>query len=468
MPTASTTAETTGVYRHNPAAQPGNNTGIIARVPWQKVRTCTIMLVGAGFIAAAIASGGAFIPTAVFTTVGLICLATALCQTLNPSSLTQRNIAQLSPTPTAGSPAQAESLLPGSQCFAASNTRQFVTQPIRTVITGNSTELPAITETLQDILKALGSVTQTFPNFSRFCSAEVSKRFLELRKRSRDVPFEQNLNGGACARASAANFRNYALSKHSNISCHEAYCAMPGQAYHANYIDMHYGRFIAAQGAVNRTHNRFLQLLAVNDTAISVALVTENELKRPDNTRIGPTDIDQPKTIPALEITTTTGTETLPSVSVSLVGSIDLPDMKLRIDQLEINGKPHFRINEMGWVDGTANNPVRLAAITMIAETLRKHPAVLERANNPMVVNCHAGVGRTGTFIVASDIIRHYGQNPQGGPLDIDSKILAARQRRSLKFVQNSLQYQNLVTFQENRNAILQAMFEAGLCNPPP
>ena len=451
------------MYRHT-VAQPGNNTGIIARVPWQKIRTCTILLVGAGFIAAAITSD-TLIPTAVFATAGLICLATGLCQTLNPSSLTQRNIAQLWPAPTAGSPAQAESLLPGSQCFTVSNAHQSVTQPIRTVITGNSTELPAIAETVLGILNALESITQTFPNFSRSRSAQITRRFLELRKRSSDVPFQQNLNGGACDRASASNFRNYAIPKYGNISCHEAYCAMPGQAYHANYIDMHYGHFIGAQGAVDRTHDRFLQLLAVNDTAVSVALVTENELNRPDNTRIGPTDIHQPKTIPALEITTTTGTETLPFVSVSLIGSIDLPEMKLRIDQLEINGKPHFRLNEMGWIDGTANNPLRLAAITMIAETLRKHPAVLERANNPMVVNCNAGVGRTGTFIVASDIIRHQLHNPQGDRLDIDSKILAARQRRSVKFVHNSRQYQNLVTLQENRNTLLQAMFEAGVKN---
>ncbi|WP_257283667.1 hypothetical protein [Endozoicomonas sp. SESOKO1] len=64
----------------------------------------------------------------------------------------------------------------------------------------------------------------------------------------------------------------------------------------------------------------------------------------------------------------------MPSVSVSLIGSIALPDTKRRIDQLEINGKPHFRINEMGWVDGTVNHPPRLAAITIIAESLRKHP----------------------------------------------------------------------------------------------
>ncbi|WP_257296614.1 protein-tyrosine phosphatase family protein [Endozoicomonas sp. YOMI1] len=462
MPTASTTAETTGVYRYNPVAQPSSNIGIITRVTWHKIRTCTFVLVGSGLTVAAIAAGAADAvkPAAVFATGGLLCLTTALYRSLNPLPLTQRNIAPLCQTPTAGSPARVASLLPGSQCLAASDARQTVTtQPIQTVITGNSTELPAIAETLKGILHALGSVTQIFPDSSR--SAEVSKRFRDLRKRSRDVPFEQNLNGGACARTSAANFRDYAIPKCSNISCHQAYCAMPGQAYHANYIDMHYGNFIAAQGAVNRTHNRFLQLLAVNDTAVSVALVTESELNRPDNTRIGPTDTLQPKTIPALQITTTTGTETLPSVSVSLVGSIDVPDMKLRIDQLEINGKPHFRMNEMGWVDGTANNPIRLAAITMIAETLRKHPAVLERANHPMVVNCNAGVGRTGTFIVASDIIRHYGQNPQGDTLDIDSKILAAKQRRSVQFVQNSGQYQNLVTLQENRNTLLQALFEA-------
>ncbi|WP_257264404.1 protein-tyrosine phosphatase family protein [Endozoicomonas sp. ONNA2] len=98
-----------------------------------------------------------------------------------------------------------------------------------------------------------------------------------------------------------------------------------------------------------------------------------------------------------------------------------------------------------------------------MAETLRKHPAVPERANHPMVVNCNAGVGRTGTFIVASDIIRHHGQNPQGGTLDIDSKIFAARQRRSVKFVQNCGQYQNLLTLQDNRNILLQAMFEAAV-----
>lgn len=417
------------------------------------------MLVGTGLTLAGMATG-AVAPATVFAAGGLLCLTTALYRNFNPLRLTQRNITPLRQT--ADSPGRIASLLPGSQRLSASDARQSVTtQPIQTAITGNSAELPAIAEALQGILKALGPDTHLFTDASRSRSAEVSKRFRDLSKRSRDVPFEQNLNGGACARTSATNFRDYAVPKSSNIGCHQAFCAIPGQAYHANYIEMHHGNFIAAQGAVNRTHDRFLQLLAVNDTAVSVALVTESELNRPDNIRIGPADINQSRTVSALQINTTTGMETLPSVSVGLVGSIDVPDMKLRIDQLVINGKPHFRINEMGWIDGTANHPVRLAAITIMAEMLRKHPAVLERADNPMVVNCNAGVGRTGTFIVASDIIRHHGQNPQGAALDIDSKILAARRRRSLKFVQNSDQYQNLVTLQENRDNIIQALFDA-------
>ena len=211
------------------------------------------------------------------------------------------------------------------------------------------------------------------------------------------------------------------------------------------------GQYIAAQGPISRTEENFLHLLKENKSPISVALIGEGDLRYTSGSRagtekimvkLGPIDVGRPQTIPAQK--NENGNTIAEAFEIELIETIEIPSLDFRIDKLKLDGETHFRVSEMGWKDFSAGNPARLVAVALIVEKLRHNPEVADRIDERIVVNCNAGVGRTGSFITTDDTIRQYLEQDGQFESDFDQKILGARARRN-NFVQTDGQYLSLI-----------------------
>nr|MDT0250748.1 protein-tyrosine phosphatase family protein [Endozoicomonas sp.] len=320
-----------------------------------------------------------------------------------------------------------------------------------------------IPSTFSSLKELPESLNKAFPEKAE--DETLINGYQKLAKQSRNLKISSSnsLNSKENTSEEANQFRKTAVPKYKDIHCHKDYCPAPGNTYHATKIAMPHGDFIAAQGPVTATVDNYIRLINSNDAPVSLALIGEGDLrykndKEKNLSRIGPKEIGQPQKIP--EQKDNNGNVIAKAFEIELVESFDIADLDFRIDKFKIDGKTHFRVNEMGWKDHTAGNPARLVAVALIVEKLRQHPEVADRAEQPIVVNCNAGVGRTGTFITADDTVREYLE--QGGEYsqDFDQKILYARERRNL-FVQTNGQYSTLTALHQNLATIAEPIIHA-------
>ncbi|WP_422137604.1 tyrosine-protein phosphatase [Endozoicomonas sp. ALC020] len=231
----------------------------------------------------------------------------------------------------------------------------------------------------------------------------------------------------------------------------------PGAPYHAAKVDLPGGSFIASQGPLENTENNFIKMLAHHRPAVSVSLVNSKELEdpeishKPDKKRsieVGPKEVGEEKDCGG--------------VKVRLDGQYSFDEGKVTVKQLSINGETQFRVYDKGWADHSAGTPERLAKLSVLVEKLRQHPSVAARSNNPTVVNCNAGVGRTGTFITIDNSLRQY-QKTGEVPRDFTQTITTARQVRN-KFVQTAGQFNTLTAVHGQFTPLFNPLLkEAGL-----
>ncbi|WOG29725.1 tyrosine-protein phosphatase [Endozoicomonas sp. 8E] len=234
-------------------------------------------------------------------------------------------------------------------------------------------------------------------------------------------------------------FRDQAIPKYKDIHQSDAGKAFaPGAPYHAAKVDLPGGSFIASQGPIEKTETNFIKMLAHHRPAVSVSLVNSTELQDPkishkkENQRsieVGPKTIGEEKNYDG--------------VKVRLDGQYSFDKGNVTVKQFSINGETQFRVYDKSWEDHSAGNPERLAKLSVLVEKLRQHPSVASRSDNPTVVNCNAGVGRTGTFVTIDNSLRQY-QKTGEVPKDFTQTINTARKVRN-RFVQTAGQF-NTVT----------------------
>ncbi|WP_252179256.1 tyrosine-protein phosphatase [Endozoicomonas sp. 4G] len=231
----------------------------------------------------------------------------------------------------------------------------------------------------------------------------------------------------------------------------------PGAFYHAAKVDLPGGSFIASQGPLEETENNFIKMLAHHRPAVSVSLVNSMELANPKVS-------NKPPNRHSIEVgPKTVGEEKdCDGVKVRLDGQYSFDKGNVTVKQLSINGETQFRVYDKGWADHTAGTPERLAKLSVLVEKLRQHPSVANRSGNPTVVNCNAGVGRTGTFITIDNSLRQY-QKTGEVPQDFTKTITTARQVRN-KFVQTAGQFNTLTAVHGQFTPLFDPLLkEAGL-----
>ncbi|WP_172806909.1 tyrosine-protein phosphatase [Endozoicomonas arenosclerae] len=250
------------------------------------------------------------------------------------------------------------------------------------------------------------------------------------------------------------DFKSEAHPKFSNIHLGNTGKAFaPGAPYHAAKIDLPGGSFVAAQGPLEKTETNFVKLLAHHRPPVSVSLVNSDELTDPKisgrrNTRrsieIGPKEVGEEKDYGGIK--------------VKLEGKYDFDGGRVTVKQLSINGETQFRVYDKGWEDHSAGNPERLAKLAVLVEKLRQHPSVSARTDNPTVVNCNAGVGRTGTFVTIDNSLREYQKTGQP-PQDYTQTITTARKVRN-SFVQTAGQFNTVSAVHNNFTRLFAPLLE--------
>ena len=255
-------------------------------------------------------------------------------------------------------------------------------------------------------------------------------------------------------------FHEQAIQKYRDINCDIGSCAgSEGHYVHANYVklsdDPNEVPNIASQGPTEKNIHHFAHMVNDTESKISVCLVSKKELDpdKPEGKRtvsLGPKAVGD--------------TINYEGVEVKLADQYFLdPDAdgnnRVRVDKLEVNGKPHFRIYDTGWEDHSSGNPSRLAALSVLVEQLKKEPELENTGPAPMVVNCNAGVGRTGTFLTLSKMTQDY-MKDGSTDLDLDSSIHSARKTRKA-FVQTAGQYNALQQLQSNLSETLNPLLKA-------
>ena len=273
----------------------------------------------------------------------------------------------------------------------------------------------------------------------------------------------QEITDSLTARADESpRFKSEAVPKYKDIPCDKKSCAAnPNHLYHCNTVETPSGNYVAAQGCVEETEANFISMLVHQKSGVSVSLVSKGEL---DAKRIEP---DRQKGIKSNlnKRTISAGPRTLGEektyndVKVKLENQFWLDNGNVRVDVLKLNGEQHFRVYDTGWEDHTSGNPSRLAALSVLVEQLRQDPSVADRRDNPTVVNCNAGVGRTGTFITLDNSTREYLNSGQVNT-NIDGVILKARETRKA-FVQTAGQYNALKELHKNLPAVLDPLISA-------
>ncbi|UYM16503.1 protein-tyrosine phosphatase family protein [Endozoicomonas euniceicola] len=310
-----------------------------------------------------------------------------------------------------------------------------------------------------------------FPNLARreaLSTNDERKVFDHYRELRQKDPALTNTFQKNTAQGDA--FHTQAIPKYKDIRCDIDSCAgSEGHYVHANYVRLSDAPDevpdIASQGPTEKNIHHFAHMVNDTDSKLSVCLVSKKELDSKDTSpkkytiSLGPKDVGR--------------TTDYDGVAVKLADQYFIdPDAEgnhnVRIDKLEINGKTHFRVYDTGWEDHTSGTPSRLAALSVLVEQLKQEPELSGSESSPMVVNCNAGVGRTGTFITLSKSTRSY-LNSGTVNTDLDPALHKARETRNA-FVQTAGQYNVLKALHQDLPAVLDPLINAAgleIKNPP-
>jgi protein tyrosine phosphatase len=256
---------------------------------------------------------------------------------------------------------------------------------------------------------------------------------------------------------------NKAHNKYRAIGCPIHSSATKHNIYHANKITIGESSYIAAQGPYTEGDDiaiagDFIAMIAENDSPISISLNEKIEFFSNSNVRknkmLPPQKIGETINIP----TKTENGETIrEATTITMMNSIKDSNNGLQVDVLSINGKQHVRIYDLNWKDHTGGDPERIAAISLFVEQLGYLPELKDRKDKPTIINCNAGVGRTGTTILANHMIKEIKQGKMLSESKLEKDILYIRNNRP-SLVQDVTQLETLKKFVAQGNDFVSNM----------
>jgi protein tyrosine phosphatase len=245
-----------------------------------------------------------------------------------------------------------------------------------------------------------------------------------------------------------------ASNKYRHISCPAHSSATKHNTYHANKINFKDHRYIAAQGPYLQnidTVSYFIAMLAENESPVSISFVQDSEFGITKNTKLPPQKIGKTINIPAKIIN---GITIRKAITITMLNSIKNNANNLQVDILSINGKKHVRLYDLAWEDFTGGDLERLTAISLFTEYISSLPELKDRKNKPKVINCNAGIGRTGTAI----LIDHMSKEIESGKTlhenQLETDILHVRNSRPW-LVEQKVQLETLRMFIKQGHKII-------------
>ncbi|MBE8214891.1 MAG: hypothetical protein HAW62_00960 [Endozoicomonadaceae bacterium] len=216
--------------------------------------------------------------------------------------------------------------------------------------------------------------------------------------------------------------------------------AMQKHLFHANEITMPSGRhFIASQGpkaAEGKNPGnigQYWNMLANKEVPVSI-----------DLTKIADGWRSRTEYAPAPGQTKTYDT----GIVVQNLGESSVMDGKFTIQSLLIDGKPHTRLMHNDFPDKTSGVPSDMIALSLLARQINPD------LSKPITVHCTAGIGRTGTLIVAMDQVESQLQGKKSN--NLTQAISTFRASRGDKGVQTAGQFNTLQKISENGHNTLQ------------
>ena len=289
---------------------------------------------------------------------------------------------------------------------------------------------------IDSYMKALGNYLQTGkPENTTNSSEETKAQFRNLKEKSKKFTPEEVVE---------------ANNKFTDISCPRHSSATKHNIYHANKITIGESSYIAAQGPYTQGNDisiagDFIAMIAENDSPISISLIKESEFihGRKPNKKLPPQQIGETINIPAK---IKNGETVREATTITKINSIKDDVNSVQVDVLSINGKQHVRIYDLTWEDYTGGDPKRLAAISLFTERISDLPELKDRKGKPTIVNCNAGVGRTGTAILIDHMRKEIEQGKTLSEGQLEKDILHIRNDRPI-LVQQDVQLETLKTF---------------------
>jgi protein tyrosine phosphatase len=289
---------------------------------------------------------------------------------------------------------------------------------------------------IRNSVDALGKCLQSGKREDTTKSSEETKALLQsIRDKAKQFQPEELVTVNN-------KFRGIVCPIHSSATKHNI--------YHANKITIGGSNYIAAQGPYTQGNDisiagDFIAMMAENDSPISISLVKESEFndgKKP-NEKLPPQQIGETINIPAK----TKNNKTIrQATTITMIDSIKDSNNGLQVDILSINGKQHVRIYDLTWKDHTGGDPRRLAAISLFVKHLGELPELKDRKGQPTIVNCNAGVGRTGTTILVDHMRKEIEQGKTLSESQLEKDILDIRNNRPT-LVQEYTQLETLKSF---------------------